>query len=134
MVKKRKRKSEGEEEAIVKKSKTEETEESSTSPVVQTKDSEVPKEEESEDKLTEYEIFQKLQMKEQKADRKRVSRLCMNNEDSAFTIEHLCQICSSQVECTECGLQIPTNTIKRHRQKHEKDAEKVKKQLQRKNT
>ena len=29
--------------------------------------------EETEDKLTEYEIFQKLQMKEQKADRKRVS-------------------------------------------------------------
>ena len=50
----------------------------------------------------------------------------MKNEDSVFTIEHLCQICSSQVECTECGLQIPTNTIKRHRQKHEKDAEKVK--------
>ena len=124
MVKKRKRKSEEEEDAIVKKSKTEETEESSTSPVVQTKDSEVPKE--SEDKLTEYEIFQKLQMKEQKADRKRVSRFCMTNEDSAFTIEHLCQICSSQVECTECGLRIPTNTIKRHRQKHEKDAEKVK--------
>ena len=123
MVKKRKRKSEEEEEAIVKKSKTEETEESSTSRVVQAKESEVPKEEESEDKLTEYEIFQKLQMKEQKADRKRVSRLCMNNENS---IEHLCQICSSQVECTECGLQIPTNTIKRHRQKHEKDAEKVK--------
>merc|ERR1712012_1503058 len=101
VVKKRKRKSEEEEDVIVKKSKTEETEESSTSPVVQTKDSEVPKEEESEDKLTEYEIFQKLQMKEQKADRKRV-------------------------ECTECGLRIPTNTIKRHRQKHEKDAEKAK--------
>ena len=126
MVKKRKRKSEEEEEAIVKKSKTEETEDSSTSRVVQAKDSEVPKEEESEDKLTEYEIFQKLQMKEQKADRKRVSRLCMKNKDSVFTIKHLCQICSSQVECTECGLQIPTNTIKRHRQKHEKDAEKVK--------
>ena len=126
MVKKRKRKSEEEEDAIVKKSKTEETEESSTSRVVQSKESEVLKGEESEDKLTEYEIFQKLQMKEQKADRKRVSRLCMKNEDSAFTIKHLCQICSSQVECTECGLQIPTNTIKRHRQKHEKDAEKVK--------
>ena len=132
-MKKRKRKSEEEEDAIVKKFKTEETEESSTSPVVQRKDSEVPKEGESEDKLTEYEIFQKLQMKEQKADRKRVSRLCLNNQNSAFTIKHLCQICSSQVECTECGLQIPTNTIKRHRQKHEKDAEKVKK-LQRKNT
>ena len=127
MVKKRKRKSEEEEDAIVKKSKTEETEESSTSPVVQAKESEVPKEEESEDKLTEYEIFQKLQMKEQKADRKRVSRLFMKNENSVFTIKHLCQICSSQVECTECGLRIPTNTIKRHRQKHEKDAEKVKK-------
>jgi len=97
----KKRKSEEEEDAIVKKSKTEETEESSTSRVIQAKESEVPKEEESEDKLTEYEIFQKLQMKEQKADRKRV-------------------------ECTECGLQIPTNTIKRHRQKHEKDAEKAK--------
>ena len=126
MVKKRKRKSEEEEDTIVKKSKTEETEESSTSPVVQAKELEVPKEEESEDKLTEYEIFQKLQMKEQKADRKRVSRLCMKNENSVFAIKHLCQICSSQVECTECGLQIPTNTIKRHRQKHEKDAEKVK--------
>ena len=125
-MKKRKRKSEEEEEAIVKKSKTEETEQSSTSPVLQAKDSEVPKEEESEDKLTEYEIFQKLQMKEQKADRKRVSRLCMKNENSVSTTEHICQICSSQVECTECGLRIPTNTIKRHRQKHEKDAEKVK--------
>ena len=31
------------------------------------------KEDEDDDKLTEYEIFQKLQMKEQKADRKRVS-------------------------------------------------------------
>jgi len=51
---------------------------------------------EGEDKLTEYEIFQKLQMKEQKTDRKRV-------------------------ECSECGLHIPTNTIKRHQQKHEKD-------------
>ena len=30
-------------------------------------------EDEDDDKLTEYEIFQKLQMKEQKADRKRVS-------------------------------------------------------------
>ena len=56
------------------------------SPVVQTKESEVPKEEESEDKLTEYEIFQKLQMKEQKADRKRVSRLCMKNENSEVQV------------------------------------------------
>lgn len=32
-------------------------------------------EDDNDDKLTEYEIFQKLQMKEQKADRKRVSNL-----------------------------------------------------------
>merc|ERR1719458_1576198 len=102
--KKRKRKSEDEEDEGVKKSRTEATEEASlVAPpaVVEESVSQQAETEETEDKLTEYEIFQKLQMKEQKADRKRV-------------------------ECLECGLHIPTNTIKRHQQKHEKDAERAK--------
>ena len=102
--KKRKRKSEDEEDESVKKSRTEAAEEASQvvppKVVVEESVTQLHKAEEAEDKLTEYEIFQKLQMKEQKADRKRV-------------------------ECSECGLHIPTNTIKRHQQKHEKDAEKV---------
>ena len=73
--------------------------------------------EETEDKLTEYEIFQKLQIKEQKADRKRVS------SHAAAVISGINGV--QQVECSECGLHIPTNTIKRHQQKHEKDAERV---------
>ena len=55
-------------------------------------------EEEESTKLTEYEIFQKLQLKESsKTEKKRV-------------------------ECSECGKMLPVNTIKRHLLKHEKDA------------
>ena len=54
-----------------------------------------------EEKLTEYEIFQKLQLKEtSKTERKKV-------------------------ECKECGMMLPVNTIKRHLLKHEKEAQKV---------
>ena len=54
--------------------------------------------EEESTKLTEYEIFQKLQLKEtSKTEKKRV-------------------------ECNECGKMLPVNTIKRHLLKHEKDA------------
>ena len=56
-------------------------------------------EDEEEEKLTEYEIFQKLQLKETSKSLKK------------------------KVECTECGKQLPPNTIKRHLQKHEKDRE-----------
>ena len=77
--KKRKRKSEDEEDEIVKKSKTEAAAGEASQVVapqqvvVEESVSQPAKSEEAEDKLTEYEIFQKLQMKEQKADRKRVS-------------------------------------------------------------
>ena len=55
-------------------------------------------EEEESTKLTEYEIFQKLQLKDStKTEKKRV-------------------------ECSECGKMLPVNTIKRHLLKHEKDA------------
>ena len=75
--KKRKRKSEDDEDEIIKKSKTESSEKALViTPATKTEDlvSQPPEPEETEDKLTEYEIFQKLQMKEQKADRKRVSK------------------------------------------------------------
>ena len=75
--KKRKRKSEDEEDESIKKSRTEPTEDASlVAPpaVVEESGPQTTETEETEDKLTEYEIFQKLQMKEQKADRKRVSR------------------------------------------------------------
>jgi len=52
--------------------------------------------ENGEDKLTEYEIFQKLQLKEPSKTGKK------------------------KIECKECGLYLPTNTIKRHLLKHEK--------------
>jgi len=54
--------------------------------------------ESGEDKLTEYEIFQKLQLKEPSKTGKK------------------------KIECKECGLYLPTNTIKRHLLKHEKNA------------
>lgn len=54
--------------------------------------------ENEEDKLTEYEIFQKLQLKEPSKTGKK------------------------KIECKECGLYLPTNTIKRHLLKHEKNA------------
>ena len=50
------------------------------------------------EKLAEYEIFQKLQLKETS------------------------KIEKKKVECTECGQMFPVNTIKRHLQKHEKEA------------
>ena len=57
----------------------------------------------AEEKLTEYEIFQKLQLKETSKTEKK------------------------KVECKECGMMLPVNTIKRHqeaclRRKHEKDS------------
>ena len=51
-----------------------------------------------ETKLTEYEIFQKLQLKETSKTEKK------------------------KVECKECGMMLPVNTIKRHLLKHEKEA------------
>ena len=51
----------------------------------------------AEEKLTEYEIFQKLQLKETSKTEKK------------------------KVECKECGMMLPVNTIKRHLLKHEKD-------------
>ena len=53
-----------------------------------------------EEKLTEYEIFQKLQLKETSKTEKK------------------------KVECKECGMMLPVNTIKRHLLKHEKEAQK----------
>ena len=53
---------------------------------------------EEEEKLTEYEIFQKLQLKETSKTEKK------------------------KVECKECGMMLPVNTIKRHLLKHEKEA------------
>ena len=79
--KKRKRKSDDEEDESVKKSRREATEETSllAPPAVVKESVPLPAEtEETEDKLTEYEIFQKLQMKEQKTDRKRVSMHAYN--------------------------------------------------------
>jgi hypothetical protein len=70
---------------------------------------------EDEDKLTEYEIFQKLQLKEQKADRKRV-----RIHFSAFID------CLPQVECTECGKALPPNPLKRLVAKHKKVREQAK--------
>ena len=52
----------------------------------------------AEEKLTEYEIFQKLQLKETSKTEKK------------------------KVECKECGMMLPVNTIKRHLLKHEKEA------------
>merc|ERR1711915_147546 len=57
----------------------------------------LPGDKDENSKLTEYEIFQKLQLKEPSKSGKK------------------------KVECKECGLFLPTNTIKRHLQKHEKN-------------
>merc|ERR1712029_149393 len=57
-------------------------------------------EEKGQEKLTEYEIFQKLQLTFGKAATEK-----------------------KKVECKECGKLLPVNTIKRHLQKHEKEAQ-----------